>query len=343
MTFESDDKTVFAQAAPEPGDSLLVELADGKSFEFQVSAPRVVIGRALESDLVLEDAGVSRCHALLTRQAGALVIEDQGSSNGVQVNGRTVHRMELEDGDEITLGGCALKVTRAAPEEFEDRTVVSNASAAPLPKSPVRKASGKGRKLLLVGGLAGLVVLFLIILVASMGGDGTGGKAPDAKPAATAAPEKTPAATQKTPAAPEKPLAKPEAAPKPAQKPEPAPAAKTAKVSEEDKAAALEHVEQGRIMQEADRLLEAKKEYARALELDPANKLAKSRLASVGGMITQQAQDAYARGLKNFGFLKYQEAIHDWVQVLNLVPEEDDPLHQKAAAYIEKAKKNLKQ
>ena len=346
MTFESDDKTVFAPAAGDTGDSVSVKLADGRSFEFQIAGGQVTVGRALDSDLVLEDAGVSRRHALLIRQAETLVIEDQGSSNGVVVNGRAVQRMELEDGDEIVVGGCTLKLSRALPEEFEDRTVVSNASVPPVRASGGgRQASGKGKKLILVGGVAGLVVLLLIILIASMGGDDKGGKAPAAKPVASAEPvaEKAAKPEPPKPAAPEKQVAKAEPSKSQAEKTWAEPKAEPVKVSAEDKAAAEGHVDQGRIMQEADRLLEAKKEYARALELDPGNKLAKSRLASVSGMIKSQAQDAYARGLKNYGFLKYQEAIHDWVRVLNLVPEKDDPLHQKAAEYIEKAKNNLKQ
>ena len=48
----------------------------------------VVIGRAIDSSVVLEDPEVSRSHVRITRTpAGAYEIEDLGSRNGTQVHG----------------------------------------------------------------------------------------------------------------------------------------------------------------------------------------------------------------------------------------------------------------
>jgi pSer/pThr/pTyr-binding forkhead associated (FHA) protein len=69
-----------------------------------------VIGRSRECDIVLEDAGVSRRHAeLRPLDASAWSIEDLGSTNGVQVNGRTVQgEHELRSGDRIELGSTEI-------------------------------------------------------------------------------------------------------------------------------------------------------------------------------------------------------------------------------------------
>jgi hypothetical protein len=69
-----------------------------------------VIGRSRECDVVLEDAGVSRRHAeLRPLDASAWSIEDLGSTNGVQVNGRTVEgKHELRSGDRIELGSTEI-------------------------------------------------------------------------------------------------------------------------------------------------------------------------------------------------------------------------------------------
>ncbi len=139
----------------------------------------------------------------------------------------------------------------------------------------------------------------------------------------------------------------PSPAPPGASAPAPAPAAAPAAPATgkgappSDPSAAKRHLEEGRALREADRLLEARQEFARAAELDPASQAARTGLKAVGDEIRERAEAAYARGLKNFEFLKYQEAVAEWVRVLNLVPEESDPLHQKAREYLEKARAKL--
>ncbi len=67
------------------------------------------IGRGLTSDLRLEDASISRRHAiLLCRRSGVRVLDDR-SSNGVFVNGRRVSEADLSDGDVIALGRTVLR------------------------------------------------------------------------------------------------------------------------------------------------------------------------------------------------------------------------------------------
>jgi pSer/pThr/pTyr-binding forkhead associated (FHA) protein len=66
------------------------------------------IGRGFSADVRLEDATVSRRHALIIRHGGVHSILDDRSGNGVQVNGEAVQRKELEDGDRIRLGEVEL-------------------------------------------------------------------------------------------------------------------------------------------------------------------------------------------------------------------------------------------
>jgi pSer/pThr/pTyr-binding forkhead associated (FHA) protein len=47
---------------------------------------------------------VSRHHAVLRRNDGRFVIEDQGSLNGTFVNRRRIESTELADGDELQIG-----------------------------------------------------------------------------------------------------------------------------------------------------------------------------------------------------------------------------------------------
>jgi len=65
----------------------------------------VVLGRAIDSTIVLEDPEVSRSHVRITRSdVGAYVIEDLGSRNGTTVNGVPLQKQFLSFGDKIQIG-----------------------------------------------------------------------------------------------------------------------------------------------------------------------------------------------------------------------------------------------
>lgn len=67
------------------------------------------IGRSRDCDIVLEDSSISRRHAELRPEGGAWTIEDLGSTNGVRVNGLTVHGAhELRSGDRIEMGSTEM-------------------------------------------------------------------------------------------------------------------------------------------------------------------------------------------------------------------------------------------
>jgi signal transduction histidine kinase/CheY-like chemotaxis protein len=86
------------------GVRLLVLAGDhpGRSFPLEASC---TIGRARESDLVIEHDSVSRKHAKISHQGVAWIVEDLGSRNGTLVNGNAVTtRRALRVGDRIELG-----------------------------------------------------------------------------------------------------------------------------------------------------------------------------------------------------------------------------------------------
>ena len=65
----------------------------------------VVLGRAIDSTVVLEDPEISRSHVRITRsQAGGYIIEDMASRNGTQVNGVPIQKQCLSFGDKIQVG-----------------------------------------------------------------------------------------------------------------------------------------------------------------------------------------------------------------------------------------------
>ena len=74
------------------------------------------IGRGLSADVRLDDATVSRKHAVIVRRGEESVILDDRSMNGVWVNGERVTESPLNDGDEIRLGRVPLLFRAAVPE-----------------------------------------------------------------------------------------------------------------------------------------------------------------------------------------------------------------------------------
>lgn len=74
------------------------------------------VGRGLSADVRLDDATVSRKHAVIVRRGEDVVVLDDRSMNGVWVNGERVTDATLGDGDEITLGRVPLLFRTAVPE-----------------------------------------------------------------------------------------------------------------------------------------------------------------------------------------------------------------------------------
>jgi signal transduction histidine kinase/CheY-like chemotaxis protein len=71
----------------------------------------VILGRAIDSTIVLEDPEVSRSHVRITRSdVGAYVIEDLDSRNGTSINGVPVQKQFLAFGDKIQIGPRVLVV-----------------------------------------------------------------------------------------------------------------------------------------------------------------------------------------------------------------------------------------
>lgn len=72
--------------------------------------PTLSIGRTEPARLVLPHKEVSRRHALLKVRGKALLIEDEGSSNGVYLNGHRVSSASLKVGDRLAIGPYELEI-----------------------------------------------------------------------------------------------------------------------------------------------------------------------------------------------------------------------------------------
>jgi hypothetical protein len=74
-----------------------------------VGADGATLGRSRQSDVMVDDANVSRAHAEVRPHGASWVLTDLGSTNGTRLNGRRVSSPEvLKPGDEIELGTTTL-------------------------------------------------------------------------------------------------------------------------------------------------------------------------------------------------------------------------------------------
>ena len=78
---------------------------------YPLDSPVKIMGRSSSVELMLEDPGISRHHAMISMHHDHLELEDMDSSNGTFVNGeRILERHKLEDGDLIGVGSVELLV-----------------------------------------------------------------------------------------------------------------------------------------------------------------------------------------------------------------------------------------
>jgi len=82
-----------------PDETLLIPLSHGVTH----------VGRGLSADLRLDEASVSRRHAIFHESRSGVRVLDDRSSNGTFVNGRRVLQADLENGDVLVLGRVVLR------------------------------------------------------------------------------------------------------------------------------------------------------------------------------------------------------------------------------------------
>jgi len=90
----------------------------GGSREFRLGASELSVGRGPWNDIIIDQGFVSQVHAMLKRTNKGYVIEDAGSTNGLEVDKKRVSTWLLRDGDTIAIGASvSLRYIESAFEE----------------------------------------------------------------------------------------------------------------------------------------------------------------------------------------------------------------------------------
>jgi pSer/pThr/pTyr-binding forkhead associated (FHA) protein len=80
--------------------------ASGERFPLRIGTA-TTLGRALDNDIVVNHASVSRHHASIEARNGAFRLRDLGSQNGTYVGVERVTEAPIADGDSVKLGDAA--------------------------------------------------------------------------------------------------------------------------------------------------------------------------------------------------------------------------------------------
>jgi pSer/pThr/pTyr-binding forkhead associated (FHA) protein len=96
------------EAPQEPGRYIEVQ-GSARALTIPLGDERIRVGRGLGADLRLDEASVSRRHAIFVPGEEGTRILDDRSSNGTIVNGRRVQQADLAHGDVIVIGRVVLR------------------------------------------------------------------------------------------------------------------------------------------------------------------------------------------------------------------------------------------
>jgi pSer/pThr/pTyr-binding forkhead associated (FHA) protein len=156
------DAAVTAAQLP---DRLVVVQGPNVGTVYPLVEHKLLIGRGEECQIALDDASVSRVHVEVLRTEHGLMILDQGSSNGLRINGADLPSAMLRSGDVVELGDVRLKFVPAGVEDVVMQA--SPVAAQPqdaMPVSVPRSSPSRSTVVLYGGGVALAAAIVALVM-----------------------------------------------------------------------------------------------------------------------------------------------------------------------------------
>ena len=103
---------------------LIVKFKDREKHRHDILSADTRIGRDETNDVVIDNPGISRHHATVRWDGKQWLVTDEGSQNGLFINGQKSARWTLRDGDAIQVGKFEVVFSirgGRATSELEDR------------------------------------------------------------------------------------------------------------------------------------------------------------------------------------------------------------------------------
>lgn len=160
-----------------------------KGKVFELAGNQLTIGRALDNDIIVQSEAISRLHAHMAESDGAWYIRDNGSKNGVIVNGQKVAEAWLTSGDIVQIGDFIFRFNQpqsaghsqsgASPEmDMPEMDMGMGAEPAAAPDmggfpAPTAPKKQPNRRVLVYGVVA--LLLGAVLMMDNEGDEGTSG------------------------------------------------------------------------------------------------------------------------------------------------------------------------
>ena len=78
-------------------------------LEIAIRKDATTLGSSVDNDICLDHAFVAGQHAVIRRRGGGYQIEDLNTRHGTALNGREIHRNDLQNNDRIRIGNFELR------------------------------------------------------------------------------------------------------------------------------------------------------------------------------------------------------------------------------------------
>jgi adenylate cyclase len=118
----------------------LMSTSGEQSIDLQLGR-KLVVGRAVTSDVPIYDPTISRRHAEITLTESGVRVTDLGSSNGTFLNGAKITEAEAGANDVVTFGKVAFRVKEVTVPAPRPQVVPTPAD---FPTAPARKGGAAG-------------------------------------------------------------------------------------------------------------------------------------------------------------------------------------------------------
>ena len=106
---------------------ILLKLKNTELKTLETDKAMITIGRNKNSDIYINNLGVSKKHARIVRRNGVYIIEDLNSTNGTLLNNERIAKAKLTGNDVVTLGKHTLLISsqdgRNATRDIAEPTI----------------------------------------------------------------------------------------------------------------------------------------------------------------------------------------------------------------------------
>ena len=125
---------------------LILSLENTLLSEWALDKEFISIGRRPNNDIHIDNLAVSGLHAAIVKTGNDFYVEDQGSTNGTQVNAKLVKSHLLQDGDLIEFGKYQIKYVNESlandgGSDFEKTIMLRPATMRAMQQKPLDRST----------------------------------------------------------------------------------------------------------------------------------------------------------------------------------------------------------